>query len=135
MSDEARGNILHVALIGLLTVAFFLLPEYHAGNLARILVLAIYAMGYNLLFGYTGLLSLGHALFFAAQMHGQAQPIHAGGWTPVPGFLAGLIVALVVSAVIGALALRTTGVAFMIVTLMFAGGVSDSSIVRRIYPG
>ena len=120
MSDEARGTSLHVILIALLTAAFFLLPEYHAGNLARILVLAIYAMGYNLLFGYTGLLSLGHALFFAAGMYGLGLTMHLGGWTPVPGFLAGLIAALVVSAVIGALALRTTGVAFMIVTLMFA---------------
>lgn len=115
-----RVHILHAAVVGLLAVLFFALPAYHSGNLARIMVLAIYAMGYNLLFGYTGLLSLGHALFFAAGMYGLGLVMHLGGWTPAPALLAGLTAALVTSAVIGFLALRTSGVAFMIVTLMFA---------------
>ncbi|NKB28834.1 MAG: branched-chain amino acid ABC transporter permease [Rhodobacteraceae bacterium] len=84
------------------------------------MVLAVFAMGYNLLFGYTGLLSLGHALFFSAGMYGLGLTMHLGGASPAPAFLAGLVVALVVSAIVGFLALRTTGVAFMIVTLMFA---------------
>ena len=42
---------------------------YHATNLARIMVLAVFAIGYNLAFGYTGLLCLGHALFFAAGLY------------------------------------------------------------------
>ena len=46
-----------------------LLPPYHATNLARIMLLAVFAMGYNLAFGYTGLLTLGHALFFAAGLY------------------------------------------------------------------
>jgi len=115
-----RVHTLHAAAIVLLVALFFLLPEYHSGNLARIMVLAIYAMGYNLLFGYTGLLSLGHALFFAAGMYGLGLAMHLGEWAVTPALLMGLIVALIVSAVIGFLALRTSGVAFMIVTLMFA---------------
>jgi branched-chain amino acid transport system permease protein len=77
-------------------------------------------MGYNLLFGYTGLLSLGHALFFAAGMYGFALPVAQLGWPPAPAFLAGLAAGAAVAGVAGALALRTAGVAFMIVTLMFA---------------
>lgn len=115
-----RAQGLHIGLIALLAVLFFALPAYHTGNLARIMVLAVFAMGYNLAFGYTGLLSLGHALFFAAGMYGLGLTMHLGGASPAPGFLAGLIAALVVSGVVGFLALRTTGVAFMIVTLMFA---------------
>ncbi len=57
---------LHLALIAVLFTAQFWLSPYHATNLARIMVLAVFAMGYNLAFGYTGLLSLGHALFFGA---------------------------------------------------------------------
>ncbi len=116
----SRANALHLGLIALLAVLFFVLPAYHTGNLARIMVLAVFAMGYNLLFGYTGLLSLGHALFFSAGMYGLGLTMHLGGASPAPAFLAGLVVALVVSAIVGFLALRTTGVAFMIVTLMFA---------------
>jgi branched-chain amino acid transport system permease protein len=120
-STSALGStLLHGGLLALLLGLYLVLPEYHSGNLARIMVLAVYAMGYNVLFGYTGLLSLGHALFFSAGMYGLALSMHWFGATPAPALLAGLIAALVVSAVVGALALRTTGVAFMIVTLMFA---------------
>lgn len=120
MSDAQRSHMLHVGVIGLLILLFFVLPSYHVGNLSRIMVLAIYAMGYNLLFGYTGLLSLGHALFFAAGMYGLGMTMQFFDFTPAPAFVSGLLVALVVSAVVGFLALRTSGVAFMIVTLMFA---------------
>ena len=68
MTRTAKSLLLHVSIIAFLAGAFFIIPEYHSGIIARVLVLAIYAMGYNLLFGYTGLLSLGHALFFAAGM-------------------------------------------------------------------
>ncbi len=61
--------LLHLAVLAALAAAPFLLPPYHATNLARIMVLATFAMGYNLAFGYTGLLSLGHALFFAAGLY------------------------------------------------------------------
>jgi len=83
-------------------------------------VLTVYAMGYNLLFGYTGLLSLGHALFFAAGMYGLSLTMQYTELTPVPAFVIGLSVALVISFLVGVLALRTSGVSFMIVTLMFA---------------
>ena len=84
------------------------------------MVLASYAIGYNILFGYTGLLSLGHALFFAAGMYGMGLAIRHAGFTPAPALLAGILAGAVISVAIGFLALRTVGVAFMIVTLMFA---------------
>ena len=109
--------------MALLLVLHFVLPAYHHGNLARVMVLAVYAMGYNLLFGYTGLLSLGHAMFFAAGMYGLALPMQHLGWSAGPALLAGLVSGAVLAAAVGALALRTAGVAFMIVTLMFAQAV------------
>ena len=116
----SKPNILHIGVLVALVVLFFVLPPYHAGNLSRIMVLAIYAMGYNILFGYTGLLSLGHAMFFAAGMYGFGLATNLGG-VPLPiAFIIGVVSAGVLAAVVGALALRTVGVAFMIVTLMFA---------------
>lgn len=120
MSGAGKAALVHAGLIAALAAAPLLLPEYHSGNLARIMALAVYAMGYNLLFGYAGLLSLGHALFFAAGMYGFALTVAHLGLGPAPAFLAGLALALVVSGAVGFLALRTSGVAFMIVTLMFA---------------
>ncbi len=120
MSAATRSILLHGGVIALLFILQFVLPAYHHGNLARIMVLAVYAMGYNLLFGYTGLLSLGHALFFAAGMYGLGLAMTQLDLAASPAIVAGILSALLVSAVIGFLALRTTGVAFMIVTLMFA---------------
>lgn len=120
MSDKARVLALHGGLIALLFVLQFILPAYHHGNLARIMVLASYAIGYNILFGYTGLLSLGHALFFAAGMYGMGLSIQHLGVTPATALLIGFLSSIAVSAALALLALRTVGVAFMIVTLMFA---------------
>ena len=120
MSVTARVLLLHGALVALLLALNWLLPVYHHGNLARVMVLATYAMGYNLLFGYTGLLSLGHAMFFSAGMYGMALTVKHLGWTPAPAMLAGLVSGALLSLAVGVLALRTAGVAFMIVTLMFA---------------
>lgn len=120
MSLDRRSLALHGGLIALLFALGFLLPTYHQGNLARIMVLATYAIGYNVLFGYTGLLSLGHAMFFAAGMYGLGLVMHHGGLPAIPAFLFGTLCAALLSAVVALLALRTIGVAFMIVTLMFA---------------
>ena len=115
-----KPTILHFGVLVLLVVLFFVLPTYHVGVFSRVMVLAIYAMGFNLLFGYTGLLSLGHAMFFAAGMYGFGLIIKFGG-VPVPvALLTGVLSAAFLSLVVGLLALRTAGVAFMIVTLMFA---------------
>jgi branched-chain amino acid transport system permease protein len=118
----AHGRViaLHLAVVALLFAAQFVLPAYHHGVMARIMVLAVFAMGYNLLFGYTGLLSLGHAMFFAAGMYGAGLTAYHFGWSVAAAFPAGIVAGAVVSAGIALLALRTTGVAFMIVTMMFA---------------
>lgn len=111
---------LHLFTLAVLAVLLATLPPYHATNLARILVLAVFAIGYNLAFGYTGLLSLGHALFFAAGVYGAALPITYLGLPQLPALVAGLLAGGLVAGVTGLLALRTAGVSFMIVTLMFA---------------
>ena len=120
MSEGRKTLLLHGGALALLFALQFVLPAYHHGNLARVMVLASFAIGYNVMFGYTGLLSLGHSLFFATGMYGMGLVVEHGGAAPVPGLLAGLAAAIVVSLALGLLALRTAGVAFMIVTLMFA---------------
>jgi len=120
MSENTKSWALHIGLLVALFVLQFVLPAYHQGNISRILVLAVFAMGYNVMFGYTGLLSLGHALFFAAGMYGMGLSIQHLGFSPGQAFVAGICSAVLVTAIVGILALRTSGVAFMIVTLMFA---------------
>ena len=119
-SALARSHVLGASLL-LRSRLQFAAAGLSATNLARIMVLAVFAMGYNLAFGYTGLLSLGHALFFAAGLYGAGLLVAHLGWPRPAALPAGLAAgALLAAASIGLLALRTTGVAFMIVTLMFA---------------
>ncbi len=120
MSATAKIPALHLGVLLVLLALFFVLPAYHVGVFSRIMVLAIYAMGFNLLFGYTGLLSLGHAMFFAAGMYGFGLSVKLAGFSVAPAFLTGIVAAALLAILVGYLALRTIGVAFMIVTLMFA---------------
>ncbi len=120
MTTNAKSWTLHIALLAGLFILQYLLPSYHQGNIARIMVLAVFAMGYNIMFGYTGLLSLGHALFFTAGMYGMGLSIQHLGISPAAAFVCGIFAAMLVTTIVGILALRTSGVAFMIVTLMFA---------------
>jgi len=120
MAASMKSLVLHAGVVALILALQFVLPEYHHGILARTLVLAIFAMSYNLTFGYTGLLSLGHALFFAAGMYGMGLGVVHLGLPSLAAVVFGVVCAGFVAAVIGFLALRTAGVALMIVTLMFA---------------
>ena len=120
MATGWKSPLFHGALLLLLFGLQFVLPEYHHLAVTRIILLAVFAMGFNLLFGYTGLLSLGHAMFFAAGMYGAGLVTYHLGW-PVPiAMLFGVGCGALLSLVVGLVALRTTGVAFMIVTLMFS---------------
>ncbi len=113
----------HLILLAGLFALNWILGAYEQGVFARVMVLATYATGYNIAFGYTGLLSLGHAMFFAAGMYGLAIPVHHFGVPAPAAFGIALASGAVLGLGVGLLALRTTGVAFMIVTLMFAQAI------------
>ena len=120
MSVAAKVWALHLGVLAALLAAQDVLPAYHACNLARIMVLAVYAMGFNIAFGYTGLLSLGHALFFGAGLYGMGMLVALAGWGAGAALVAGIAAGGAMALAVGLLALRTAGVSFMIVTLMFA---------------
>lgn len=120
MSGPGRPWGLLAGVFLALVAAGLFLPAYHQGALARILVLATFAGAYNIAFGQAGLLSLGHALFFAGGLYGAGLAGLWGGVPAVPAFLLGIAAGGLLAALVGLLALRTEGVAFMIVTLMVA---------------
>ncbi len=127
----ARIITLHAGVLALLFALQFVLSDYGVLTLTRIMVLSVYAMGYNILYGYTGLLSLGHAMFFAAGLYTAAIGVTRFG-LPIPAaLLLSLVNGIIVSAMIGALTLRVSGVAFMIVTLMF----SQAAFLAVLYFG
>jgi branched-chain amino acid transport system permease protein len=111
---------LHVAVLAVLLALQFVLPVFHQGMLARVMVMATYATGYNLLLGYTGLMSLGHAMLFATGMYATGLGVEHAGLGAAAAFLAGLVASAIVSALVGLVALRTSGPAFLILTMMLS---------------
>jgi branched-chain amino acid transport system permease protein len=118
--DTRRAIALHLAVIGILFGAQFFVSDYVHLSLTRIMLLTIFAMGYNLLFGYAGMLSLGHAMFFAVGLYVSALGVTRTGLGVITVFFASVGAGAIFSLVVGAVALRAKGVAFMIVTLMFS---------------
>ena len=106
-----------IAIIILAIVQFFV-PSYYRFILTLIFIYGIFAMGLDLLIGYTGLLSFGHALFFGmgAFFFAFASRFY-GFW---PALAIGVIVATLVAAGVGAVSIRTRGVYFAVITFIFA---------------
>jgi branched-chain amino acid transport system permease protein len=88
--------------------------------LALMLVFGGVALTYDLLFGFTGLLSFGHALYFALGVYLTAIGTTKWGWPLWQTLLVTAVVALVVPVVLGSVSLRVGGIAFAMVTLAFA---------------
>lgn len=120
MSPSKKLLLLCLAVLAVLFLLQFVMPSYFVLTLTRIMIFAIFAMGYNLLMGYTGLLSLGHAMFFAVGLYASGLASYYWGLPLFWSFLFGIAASAAASTLIAFLALKTQTVAFMIVTLMFS---------------
>jgi branched-chain amino acid transport system permease protein len=88
--------------------------------LATCLVFGGLALTYDLLFGYTGLLSFGHALYFAVGVYLPAIAMTKWDWSFWQSLVVTAAFGLTLPVVVGAVSLRVTGIAFAMVTLAFA---------------
>jgi len=108
-----------VGAVIVLLIVFPLVMPYQALAI-NILVFGLYAVGFNLLFGYTGLLSFGHAAFLGVGAYLCGIAIVHFGWPWYLAIVAGVAAATLVGVVIGYLAIRTRGIYFSMVTLALA---------------
>lgn len=116
----ARAWLVPAALLALAAALPFLVPTYYVQFGAKIMIMGILAMALNLVVGYGGLVSLCHAAFFG--LGGYALALATPKYDPASFWLSfplAVGVAAVAAAIIGALALRTRGVYFIMVTLAF----------------
>ncbi|MBK1612148.1 branched-chain amino acid ABC transporter permease [Rubrivivax gelatinosus] len=86
----------------------------------KALCFAIFACAFNLLLGYTGLLSFGHAAYFAAAAYSTGWLVRSAGWSPELGIVAGTLIAAAVGLLVGLIAIRRQGIYFAMVTLALA---------------
>jgi len=111
----------------------FVLPSQALA--VNVLIYGLFTVGFNLLFGYTGLLSFGHAAFFGggAYLTGMAIAHFGLGW--FPAMLVGVLGSSVLAAVIGALSIRTRGIYFCMVTLALSQLVYYSALQASSWTG
>lgn len=106
-----------------IALAVLLLAAPHALYpffLMKLLCFALFASAFNLLLGYAGLLSFGHAAYFGMASYVSAHAAKVWGLPPEFAILAGTLTALVLGVIFGSLAIRRQGIYFAMVTLAFA---------------
>ena len=121
--------LLNISLPGILPGATY--TPGALSMLAYAFLISALALSYHLIFGVGGMLSFGHAMFFSAGAYGLGIALNLLAPTAIPGWAvfalaiaATLVLALVAGNLVGALALRVTGISFAMVTLAFAQAVN-----------
>jgi len=112
---RGAGTAVIAAVLLLIAVAapFVLYPVF----LMKVLCFALFACAFNLLIGFAGLLSFGHAAFFGGAAYIAAHTVKVWGWAPEFGLVAATAVAGLMGLVFGLIAIRRQGIYFAMITL------------------
>ena len=118
----AAGPARHQAVVFAVMVAAFVVGPFvvYPVFLMKALCFALFACAFNLLIGYGGLLSFGHAAYLGSAGYMAAHAAKVWGWSPELAILAGTLGAAGLGLVIGALAIRRQGIYFAMITLALA---------------
>ncbi|WP_211246042.1 branched-chain amino acid ABC transporter permease [Cereibacter changlensis] len=112
-ASALKTGLLLILLALLLAAPFFLYPIF----LMKLLCFALFAAAFNLLLGYTGLLSFGHAAFFGGAAYFTGHAVKVWGFPPELGILLGMAGAAALGLVMGLIAIRRQGIYFAMITL------------------
>ena len=117
-----------LGLVVAVTAPAWVWNPYHLHTLIMAGIFAVLALSLNLLLGYTGQLSLGHAAFFGIGAYATGLLTVKLEWSAWIGLLAAIVLPAVAGYVIGRLALKLRGAYFVLLTISFAGCVSLVSV-------
>jgi branched-chain amino acid transport system permease protein len=111
-------------VFGLILLALAVLPYtmdlFFQTFITEILIWVLFALSFDLIFGYTGLLSFGQALFFGVGGYTVAILVLKLGWSTGNGLLLSIIVPMIFAVFVGYFSVKLTGIHFVIITLIFA---------------
>ena len=118
MNNSKAIRITYLAILALLLVAplLGLYPVF----VMKLLCFALFACAFNLLLGFTGLLSFGHAAFFGSAAYVTGWFVKTQGWSPELAILAGMLASALLGLVFGLVAIRRQGIYFAMITLALA---------------
>ena len=108
----------YVVLAALALIAPFL--GLYPVFLMKLLCFAMFACAFNLLLGFTKMLSFGHAAYFGSSAYITGWLVTVQGWGTIEGILGGVLAAMLLGLVIGAIAVRRQGIYFAMITLALA---------------
>ena len=134
-STTAQSQLLGVLAVVAMLAFPFVLPDYTRTLIAEIFIFAIFAMSLDILVGYTGLMSLGHAAFFGLGAYTVAILGVLFGMNAWLGVAAGVTIAAAGAAVIGFFCVRTSGIPFLMLTLAFSQLVFSAALKWRNLTG
>ncbi len=131
-SDSRRASAALFALTGAVVCALPSFASGYAMTLAvEVMIAGVFASGINLLIGYTGLVSLGQAMFLGLGGYGVAVGTALLGWPLWVSAPITLVVVAMIAAAIGAICTRTRGVEFLLITLAFSQMFYGAAIKLR----
>ena len=133
-STVQRSAVEILVLLALLALPF-LMTDYPRALISEIFIFAIFAMSLDLLLGFTGLMSLGHAAFFGLGAYAVAVLGAQFGVNAWLGVAAGIVVAGCGAALIGFFCVRTGGIPFLMLTLAFSQLVFSVALKWRDVTG
>jgi branched-chain amino acid transport system permease protein len=114
-----RGRVAVYVFLGIAALAAPMLGVYPV-FMAQLLCFAMFACAFNLLLGYSKMLSFGHAAYFGSSAYITGWLVSVHSWGTLAGILAGVAVAMLLGLVIGAIAVRRQGIYFAMITLALA---------------
>jgi branched-chain amino acid transport system permease protein len=117
-AEASRSEVIGILILAAFVIAapLFIYPVL----MMKILCFALFACAFNLLIGYVGLLSFGHALYFGWASYVSAYVAKSWGFTPELAIIAGTLTGAVLGLIAGAIAIRRQGIYFAMITLALA---------------
>lgn len=115
-AQRARWRWTEIVFWVAVVLSIFLFPT-HLVLITQLLIVGLFAASFDLLVGYTGIASLGHAAFFGLGAYAAAILIHAGWTEPISGLVLGAVVAGIFGLIVSALVAQLSGAALLMITL------------------
>lgn len=133
--SRTAGTVLLVALIVFPLLANHFGQEFYVGMVSRLMIFALAATSLNLLLGFGGMVSMGHAAYLGAGAYTVGILMHHGVLSAWVSWPVAVLVGAVLAFLIGLVSLRTKGVYFIMITLAFAQMIYFIFIGLKEYGG
>ncbi len=115
-NPKASSRIIWITLL-----VFLVVPHIISTPLmTEIMIFGLFALGFNLLLGHTGILSFGHAAYFGVGCYGCGMAVRYFGLSVWAGLLVSLILGAILASIVGALAIKKRGVYFAMISMAVA---------------